>query len=238
MNAAVLGVSSARPQPTIGVRTAAVAAFAALIVPTLAACGSERAAATVALPPSGRAYRALSADDRLAVAASCRDRAAARAGGAASGQLRAIEAKWLRDQLDDAFTIIPDQRRPVAAMCAERIPFVTPGLRLSFAGARGDGADRFTYETNSDAPLTISGRTTPAPRGGRVVAARETGGRARYAATIDARGRFVISRIRLRKIADNTFTLTITAPPNATRKVHFSALCLDCLAGAPPPVPR
>jgi hypothetical protein len=53
-----------------------------------------------------------------------------------------------------------------------------------------------------------------------------------HAAPIRADGRFEIPRLHLRKIADNTFTLTITAPPNALRKVHFSAICLDCLAGS------
>jgi hypothetical protein len=231
-------VSSACPEPTIPGRTAAVAALVALIVASLGACGGGAPAAPAALPPTGRAYRALSPEDRLAVAAGCRDRAVARARGAAARQLRAIDEEDLRDQLDDAFTIIPDERRPVAAVCAQRIPFVTPGLRLTFAGARRDGAGRFAYEPNSDVPLTIRGRATPPPGGGRVVATRETGRRGRYAAAIDPGGRFVISRIRLRKIADNTFTLTIDAPPNATRKVHFSAICLDCLAGAPPPAPR
>jgi hypothetical protein len=209
-----------------------------VLVSILTACGGERAAAPVALPPSCRAYPALSAEDRLAVAASCRDRAAARVGGAAARQLRAIDAKVPRDTLDEAFTIIPDQRRTVAAVCAERIPSVTPGLRLSLTGTRGDGAGRFTYETSSDVLLTIRGRTTPPAHGGRVVATRESGGPGRYEATMDPGGRFVISAIRLRKIADTTFTLTVHAPPNATGKVHFIAICLDCLAGAPPPAPR
>ena len=111
-------------------------------------------------------------------------------------------------------------------------------MRLIFAGARGDGADRVTYETRSDVPLTIRGRATPAPRGGRVTATRETGGHGRFAASIAPDGRFTIAAIRLRKIADNTFTVTIDAPPNAPRKVHFSAVCLDCLSGTPPPAPR
>jgi hypothetical protein len=233
-----VGMPRARPHGTgRTARAAAVAGLVVLLASVLAACGSDRAAAPVALPPTGHAYRALSADDRLAVAASCRDRAAARASGTAARQLRAIDAKALRDQLDDAFSFIPDQRRPVAAVCAQRLPFVTPGVQLRFAGARG-GGDRFTYETDSDIPLTMRGRITPAPRGGRVVATRETGGRGRYVTTVDASGRFVIAGIHLRKIADNTFTVTVDAPPNAPHKVHFSAICLDCLAGAPPPTPR
>jgi hypothetical protein len=41
--------------------------------------------------------------------------------------------------------------------------------------------------------------------------------------------------LRLRKIANNTFVVAIHAPPSAVRKVYFTALCLDCLAGGPPP---
>ena len=233
------GASSARSKTMTQRPGAALALLGALVAAVVAGCGAQRTEPPAALPPSGRAYRKLSDTDRLKVAASCRERAAARARGAAAHQLRAIHAEALRAQLDDAFTIIPDQRRPVAEICAERIPFVTPGLRLSFAGARGDGAGRLTYETNSNVPLTIRGRMTPAPRGGgRVVATRETGGHGRHAASIAVDGRFVISAIRLRKIADNTFTVTIDAPPNARRKVHFSAICLDCLAGAPPSRPH
>jgi hypothetical protein len=44
-------------------------------------------------------------------------------------------------------------------------------------------------------------------------------------------GRFALPTVGLRKVADNTFTVTIQAPPHAPRKVLFSALCLDCLAG-------
>ena len=218
------------------VRIAVLVAIAALgAVLVIAACGSEAANAPVPLPDSGRAYRALGFAQRLAVAKSCRDRAAARARGAAVRQLRAVDPAALRDQLDDAFTFFAAQRRPVAEVCAQRLPFVTPGLRLRFAGARRDGAGRFTYETTSDRPLTIRGQVAPAPRTGHVVARRETGPRSRFTTGIDAGGRFVISRIRLRKIADNTFTLTITAPPSAVRKIHFSAICLDCLAGGAPP---
>jgi hypothetical protein len=79
---------------------------------------------------------------------------------------------------------------------------------------------------------------TPVPRGGHVVATRETGGHGRYAATIAADGRFAISAIRLRRSPTTRFTVTIDAPPNATRKVHLSAICLDCLAGTPPSTPR
>jgi hypothetical protein len=231
----VLGVSSAGVKTMRQRRAATLAMLIIVLGGFVAGCGRSSTAARVSFPSSGRAYRVLSNADRLAVAATCRDRAAARVGGAAARQVRAIDAAAVREQLDDAYTIIPEQRRPVARVCAERVPFVTPGLRLSFAGARADGADRFTYQTDSDTPLTIRGRVTPAPHGGRILAARETGGHGRFAAPIAPDGRFVMSGIRLRKIADNTFTLTIDAPPNAQRKVHFSAICLDCLGGAPPP---
>jgi hypothetical protein len=52
-------------------------------------------------------------------------------------------------------------------------------------------------------------------------------------AAIRQDGRFAFPSLRLRKVADNTFTLTIQAPPNAPREVLFSAICLDCLAGKP-----
>jgi hypothetical protein len=49
-------------------------------------------------------------------------------------------------------------------------------------------------------------------------------------AAIGSDGRFVFPSLRLRKVADNTFTVTVQAQPSAARKVLFSALCLDCLA--------
>lgn len=205
-------------------------------VAALAGCGGT-AEPPAALPASGAAYRGLSDAERLDVARSCRDRAAERARGRAARQLRTVDAGALRTQLDDAFSIIPDQRRPVAELCAERLPFVTPGLHVSFAGADDAGGSRFTFETSSDKLLTIRGRLSPAPARGRIVARREVGTPRIYRVDVGPGGRFVIPRLHLRKIADNTFTLTIHAPPNAVRKVHFSAICLDCLAGAPPPTP-
>jgi hypothetical protein len=216
------------------VRTALVPALACGVVLALAGCGGEAGGPPVALPPSGIAYRALDAAHRLRVAEACRDRAAARASGVAARQLRAVDPAALRGELDDAFTIIPEQRHSVAAVCAERLPFVTPGLRVAFAGAKPDGEGRVSYETTSDKPLTIRGRVSPSPRAGHVVARREVGSPRRYTAGIGRDGRFVFAHLHLRKIADNTFTLTIEAPPNAALKVHFSAICLDCLAGAPP----
>ena len=202
----------------------------------LAGCGADRAVEPAeTLPSTGTAYRVLDASHRLAIAAACRERAAAKRSGLAAKQLRAVDAAALRAELDDAFAIIAAQRRSVAAVCAEVVPFVTPGLGVSFDGAKRDGEGLFTYETTSDKLLTIRGRVVPATSGARIVARRELGSPAPHAAPIRADGRFVLPALRLRKIADNTFTLTIAAPPNAPRKIHFSAICLDCLAGGAPP---
>jgi hypothetical protein len=152
--------------------------------------------------------------------------------------LHAIDLAALREQIDDAFRVIAEQHRSVADVCAEVVPFVTPGLQVSFAGAKDQGDGSFTIETTSDRRLTISGRVTPAPQRGRVIARREVGRPVRHLATIGPDGRFVLPGLRLRRIADNTFTLTIEAPPNAPRKVLFGAICLDCLAGATPPSAR
>jgi hypothetical protein len=160
---------------------------------------------------------------------------AAKHSGEAARQLRSVDPSALRSELDDAFSIIATQRRSVAEVCAEVVPFVTPGLDVSFDGAKDGGAGLVTYDTTSDKLLTIRGRVSPAASGGRIVARRELGSSAPHAAAIQADGSFVIPRLHLRKIADNTFTLTITAPPSAVRKIHFSAICLDCLAGGAPP---
>ena len=50
-------------------------------------------------------------------------------------------------------------------------------------------------------------------------------------------GHFALPTQRLRKIANNTFLLSFDVPPSAPRKAYFTALCLDCLAGGPPPSP-
>jgi hypothetical protein len=199
----------------------------------LAGCGDEAAVERVALPTSGTAYRALSDDERLAVAASCRDRAAATAGRVAASELSSVDPRVLRAELDAAYRLIGDGSRPVAELCSETLPFVTPGLRVRFDLAQG-GGDRFVYQTNSDEPLTIRGAVSPAPRQGTVVARRAFGTSEAYRTRIGADGRFVLPTIRLRKMADNTFVLAIHAPPSAVRKVYFSAICLDCLAGASP----
>lgn len=200
------------------------------VVSALAGCGSE---APVALPASGTAYRALDGAERLAVAAGCRDRAAARANGVAAEQLQRVDAGALRDGLDTAFRMIREQPRPVAELCARQLPFVTPGIDLRFAGAKNSG-DAFTYETESDRPLTIRGVASPA-RSGTVTVRREFGSKRSFRARIGPDGRFVLPTLRLRKVANNSFILAFDAPPNAPRKAYFSAICLDCLAGAAPP---
>ena len=111
---------------------------------------------------------------------------------------------------------------------------MTPGLRLRFEGAE-DSGDAFTYETESTIPLSIRGTVSPAPRAGSVSARREFGRARPVSAPIGPDGAFALPKVRLRKVADNTFDVTIDAPPNAPRKVHFSAICLDCLAGGPAP---
>ena len=214
----------------VSLATALVAGAAGVF----AACGSEAADAPVAVPSSGTAYRALNAGERLAVAASCRDRAAARADGVAADELGRVDAHALREQLDAAFRLTAKQRRPVAELCAERLPFVTPGLDLSFEGAK-QGGDEFTYLTSSEKPLTIRGAVSPTPRRGVVVVRRAYERSTTHRARIGADGSFALPTMSLRKMANNSFVVAIHAPPSALRKVYFSAICLDCLAGAPPP---
>ena len=143
-------------------RASIPAALVAGTAGVFAGCGNEAADAPVALPSSGTAYRALNDSERLAVAAGCRDRAAARADGVAADELGRVHAHALREQLDTAFRLISEQDRPVAELCVERLPFVTPGLRLSFVGAKQSG-DEFTYLTSSEKPLTIRGAVSPTP---------------------------------------------------------------------------
>ena len=209
---------------------------ACLVGLVLAGCGSDTG--TTTLPASGTAYRRLDDGQRTAVAEQCRDRAADRARGLAARELRAIDSAALRDRLDSAYSVIVEQRRPVAAVCREAIPFVTPGLRIAFDGAKDNRDGSFTIETSSDKRLTISGRVTPPPAGARVRAVREVGPSVARSASVGVDGRFRLPAFRLRKVADNTFTVAIHAPPHAARKVLFTAICLDCLAGRPPPAPR
>jgi hypothetical protein len=172
-------------------------------------------------------YRGLSDAARLAAAAGCRDRAARQAEGVAARQIAAVDEKLLRRELDLA---VIDNRKHARfdRACAATLPVVTPGLRVSFSAATGNGIE-FTYPTRSDRPLTIRGTVEPVPASGRVVARRESGPEQQVTAPIDERGQFVFRHLRLRRRADNTFLLTIEAPPNAPRLVRFSALCLDCI---------
>jgi hypothetical protein len=205
-----------------------------LVLGALAAvtgCGDEEPEAPAALPATGSAYRKLDDGTRRAVAASCRTRAASAAEGAAAEELGRVEPGELRDQLDAAFALHRNQPRPVAAMCKQRIPFVTPGLDLRFEGAK-QGGDEFVYETDSDRPLTVRGTVSP-PRTGTVTMRRADEASARtYTARIGADGRFTLPTQRLRKVANNTFVLAFDVPPGAPRKAYYTALCLDCLAGA------
>lgn len=198
----------------------------------LAGCGGEESPAP--LPANGGAYRSLDDARRLEVAKSCRTRAVAAAGDVAAEQLARVDAAALRDELDSAYRIRREQRHPVADVCHDRLPFVTPGLQVSFEGAE-DSGDAYTYETRSDRPLSLRGAIDPAPREGTVVAAREFGAPRPVSGAIRPDGTFALPAVRLRKVADNSFIVTIDAPPNAPRKVDFSAICLDCLAGGPPP---
>jgi hypothetical protein len=210
-----------------------------LLAVAVASCGGEQtlreSAVDAELPPSGRAYRLLDDAKRTAVAAGCRDRAAASSGGLAARELRAIDPSALREHLDTAFTVIVEQRRPVADVCREAIPFLTPGLQVRFDGAVEDGRGGFLVRTNSQKPLTIGGTVTPPTAGARVTARREVGPPVQRRGPVATDGAFRLPSVGLRRVADNTFTVTIHAPPHAPRKVLFTALCLDCLAGAPPP---
>jgi hypothetical protein len=198
----------------------------------LAGCGGDEPLAP--LPASGGAYRGLDEARRLAVAEGCRARAVAAAREVAAEQLARVDAAALRAELDSAYRIRREQRRPVADVCRDRLPFVTPGIRVSFDDAK-DGGDAYLYETRSDRPLRIRGTVDPVPRAGTVVAAREFGAPRPVSGAIRPDGGFALPAVRLREVADNSFIVTIDAPPNAPRKVDFSAICLDCLAGGPPP---
>jgi hypothetical protein len=203
----------------------------------VAGCGGEPALreSAVELPASGRAYRVLDDAERTAVAASCRDRAAASKQGLAARELRAIDARALRDHLDTVFTVFVERRRPVADVCRDAIPFLTAGPRVRFDGAMKDGRGGFLVRTNSQRPLTISGTVSPPAAGARVMARREVGPPVSRRGLVAADGGFRLAPVGLRRVADNTFTVTIEAPPHAPRKVLFTAVCLDCLTGAPPP---
>jgi hypothetical protein len=196
-------------------------------VVAVAGCGGD--AAEAPLPASGAAYRSLTPGERVAAAATCRDRAAAAAAEVASGELAKVDAGALRTQLDLALTLKSNRRHAFSRLCAEYLPYVTPGVGIMFAGAT-DSGDAYTYQTRSEKPLTIRGRLSAAARGAYVVARREFGSSAPFRGTVEADGRFTLPTVRLRKQANNGFLVAIHAPPHALRKVRFSAICVDCLA--------
>jgi hypothetical protein len=211
-----------------------VAAVLAAVAGMLAACGSEPSTGADPKPATAAGYRGLSDAGRLAAAAGCRDRAAGQVDGVAARQIAAVDERLLRRELD---LVVADYRKRdrFERACSAAVPLVTPGLDVDFSLATGNGRE-FTYPTRSDRPLTIRGTVEPAPAGGHVVARRELAPEQRLSAPIDERGQFLFRDIGLRKVADNTFLLTIEAPPNAPRLVRFTALCLDCIvSGSPPP---
>ncbi|HEX2102077.1 MAG TPA: hypothetical protein VHF51_00360 [Solirubrobacteraceae bacterium] len=218
-----------------GSRLPAAAVTGGLAAALVAGCGSTAPDRGV-LRHSGVWYRAQPEEARTRVAAACRAEAAASARGAgAREQLRAIELDTLRDAIDDAETIIARQRRPLADVCRAVVPFHTPGLDVRFGnGARHDGDGTWSVPAISTRPYMIRGRIAPARAGTRLVARRMDGYTVR--AVTDAGGAFAL-RVRFRRVADNTFTVSIDAPAAAPRKVLFTAICLDCLAGSPTPPP-
>jgi hypothetical protein len=204
-------------------------------VAVLAACGAD-APDRGLLRHSGSWYRAQSDAGRERVAAACRAEAVATArGSAAREQVGAIGLNRLRQALDDAETIIARQRRPLAEVCRAVVPFHTPGLDVRFGGrARDAGDGTWSVTAISTKPYTIRGRIEPARAGIRLVARRMDGYEVRGVTRAD--GAFALP-VRFRRVADNTFTVSVDAPAAAPRKVLFTAICLDCLAGSAPPPP-
>lgn len=207
-------------------RGVAVSAVLAAIAVVLGACGDQTALAPDPRPASAVRYGELPDTQRVAAAAGCSDRAAARAEGLAAQQIAQVDERMLVRQLDVEAAV--DEGARFERACEAALPLVTPGLRVRFSGVTGNGIT-FSFPTRSDRPLTIRGTVTPAPASGRVIARREVAPPGRLTAPIDARGHFEFRDLRLRKMADNTFLLSIVAPPNAPRTVEFSALCLDCI---------
>jgi hypothetical protein len=211
----------------------ATAAAAAGVIAGIAGCGGA-APDRGLLRHSGAWYRERPDAARTRVAAACRAQASAEArGGRAREQLRAIDLGTLRDALDEAETIIARQRHPLTEVCRSVVPFHTPGLRVRFGGgARDEGDGSWSVDAISTRPYAIRGRLSPPSAGARVVGRRMDGYTVRAAARPD--GSFVLP-VRFRHVADNTFTITVTAPPAAVHKLLFTAICLDCLAGMPSP---
>jgi hypothetical protein len=197
----------------------------------VAGCGGDVPDAGV-LRHSGAWYRAQTPAERARVAEACRAQAAAGARGrTAREQLRAIDLDELRAALDEAETIIARRRRPLAAVCRAVVPFHTPGLEVRFAGGARDGGDgTWSVSAISTRPYTIRGRIAPARPRARVTARRMDGYTVRGLSGPD--GSFALP-VRFRRVADNTFTIALDAAPAAPRKVLFTAICLDCLAGSP-----
>lgn len=201
-------------------------------VVAVAGCGGDGADAP--LPASGAAYRSLTPGERVAAATTCRDRAASAAPQVASGELAKVDPVALRTQFDLALSLTSTRRQAFSRLCAEYLPFVTPGVGIVFAGAT-DSGDAYTYQTRSDKPLTIRGQLSGAAPGAYVVARREFGSSTPFRGAVRADGRFTLPTARLRKQANNSFVVAVHAPPHALRKVRFSAICLDCLASGSSP---
>src|SRR5215210_618666 len=99
----------------------------ALLVCVVAASGCGGEAGDAPLPASGAAYRSLTPPERVAAAESCRDRAAAAAPEVASSELAKVDPRALGKELDVALSEAANRRRTFASLCAEHLPFVTPG---------------------------------------------------------------------------------------------------------------
>ena len=223
----------------------AVAAAVTGLASALVGCGGSAGPSAPSAPDpqvlrhDGTWYRAQPPRTRTGVAAACRAAAASEAravrGGVAARQVRATDLSALRTALDDEYTVIAIQHRPIARVCRAVTPYTTPGLDVRFTGAKDLGDGSWSVDAISTRPYTIRGRVTPAGSGGTVTARRHDGPARR--ATLGPDGSFAIP-VRFRHVADNTFRITIDAPPAALRKVLFTAICLDCLAGSSsPPAP-
>jgi hypothetical protein len=219
--------------PVTGISRAALTG--GLTAAVLTGCGAAEPDRGV-LRHGGLWYRAQSEAARTKVAAACRaDAAASARGDTAREQVRAIGLARLRQAIDDAETIVARQRRPLAAACRAVVPFHTPGLDVRFGnGARDDGDGTWSVSAISTKPYTIRGVIAPAGAGTRLVARRMDGYAVRGVTRAD--GSFALP-VRFRRVADNTFTVSVNAADAAPRKVLFSAICLDCLAGSPSPPP-
>ena len=196
----------------------------------VAGCGAE---APVAPPASGTAYRALDDEQRLAVAAGCQDRAAARAHGVAADQLGARRSAAAPRRARHRLSPDPRAAVPRSATCTERLPFVTPGLELRFDGAGRTAATR-TPTKPSPTGRSRSAASSAGPHRDRHRPARV---RVRQVLPRPHRARRALRPADAPPPEDRQQQLhpRLRRPPNAARKAYFSAICLDCLAGGPPP---